>query len=378
MTGRRGGGDASSVRDGRAPWRASERKFEQLLELVPDATVLIDQDGRVVLANAQAEKVFGYARGELYGKPVEVLMPEPRRALHVNHRAEYFADPCTRPMGAGLELYGLRKDGSEFPAEISLAGIETEAGTLAIAAVRHIADRRKTEAELRRSNAELERFAYVTSHDLSEPLRVIAGFVALLEGRYRGQLDEDADKFIGFIVEGVDRMQALIDDLLAYSRVGRLELKLVDVDSAAVARSAVDELAEPIAERGTVVEVGELPTVRAEPTLLAQVFRNLIGNAVKFTDGEDPRVRVSAAVEGPSWRFEVADNGPGIDPRYAERIFQVFQRLHGREVPGTGIGLSIAARAVERHGGSIRVDPAPAGGSVFSFTIPAVSRHAEK
>jgi PAS domain S-box-containing protein len=352
----------------------AEWKFEQLLEFAPDATVGIDRDGLIVMANAQVEAVFGYDRAELYGKPVETLLPARYRGAHAGHRAGYFDDPRTRPMGAGLELHGQRKDGSEFPAEISLSSIETEDGGLATAAVRDVTERHRVEAELRRSNAELEQFAYVTSHDLSEPLRVIAGFVELLERRYRGQLDADADKFIAFIVEGVERMQALIDDLLAYSRVGRIELRVADVDLAALVRGILRELEPAIAEHGTRVDVGALPTVRAEPTLLRQVLQNLIANAVKFADGEDPCVSVSAD-RGPGvWRIEVRDNGPGVDPRNAARIFEVFQRLHGREVPGTGVGLSIAQRAVERQGGTIWVDPAPGGGAAFRFTIPTARR----
>jgi light-regulated signal transduction histidine kinase (bacteriophytochrome) len=266
----------------------------------------------------------------------------------------------------------IRKDGSPIDVSVTVSPINDARGAPigASTIARDVTDRKHVEDELRRSNQDLEQFAYVASHDLSEPLRVIAGFVDLLARRYKGQLDEDADKFIAYTVSGVERMQALIDDLLAYSRIRSVDLEFVEVDSAVVVRDVVHDLEEGIAERGMLVEVGELPTIRGEPTLLRQVFQNLIANAVKFGAGEHPRVRISATRGHGEWRFEVQDNGPGIDPGDRARIFDVFHRLHGREVPGTGIGLSIAKRAVEHHGGSIQVQSVPGGGSSFSFTIP--------
>jgi PAS domain S-box-containing protein len=350
--------------------KRTEQNFRALLESAPDAIVIVDTGGRIALVNGQTETLFGYEREEMLGRAVEMLLPERFRDAHREQRGGYLAEPRTRQMGAGLELQGLRNDGIEVPVEISLSPLRTPQGMLVSATIRDVSDRRRVEAELRRSNADLERFAYVASHDLSEPLRVIAGFVDLLARRYEGQLDEEADRFIAFTVSGVERMQALIDDLLAYSRITRIELQLLVVDTAAIVNDVVQELHEAIAERGTLMEVGELPTVRGEPRLLRQVFQNLIANAVKFTAGEPPKVRISATWQKGEWRFEVQDNGPGIDPRYAQRVFEVFQRLHGRDVPGTGIGLSIAKRAVEAHGGTIQVEPAPGGGSIFSFTIP--------
>src|SRR5205807_3310004 len=177
-------------------------------------------------------------------------------------------------------------------------------------------------------------------------------------------------------VSGVERMQALIDAILAYSRVGRAELHRTEVDTAELVAGVLRDLEGAIVERRTQVEVGDLPSVWAEPALLAQVFQNLIGNAVKFAEGTDPRVRVSATRRRDGWRFQVEDNGPGVPPRQAERIFEMFQRLHGRDTPGTGVGLAIAKRIVERHDGQIRVEPAPGAGSVFSFTIAQPQRSA--
>jgi PAS domain S-box-containing protein len=229
-------------------------------------------------------------------------------------------------------------------------------------------------ADLERSNADLEQFAYVASHDLSEPLRMVAGFVQLLRKRYEGRLDDDADEFIGYTVDGVNRMQALIDDLLAFSRVGRGDRELTDVDAGAAARRARDALSAPLAETGADVEIGELPTVRGDERELGQLFQNLISNALKFHGDDPPRVRVTADAEdgGAEWRFAVADNGIGIEPRHAERIFKMFQRLHGRDAyAGTGIGLAICKKIVEHHGGRIWVEPNADAGSVFRFTLAA-------
>jgi light-regulated signal transduction histidine kinase (bacteriophytochrome) len=225
-------------------------------------------------------------------------------------------------------------------------------------------------AELERSNAELEQFAYVASHDLSEPLRMISGFTQLLAQRYRGRLDGDADEFIAYVVDGVERMQALINDLLEYSRVGRRTWRREPVDVGAVVEDTLRALRPAIEEAGASVDVGPLPTLPADAVQLGQVFLNLIGNAIKFRGEEPPRVRVSAQQVRGGWRFEVADNGIGIEPRHGERIFKMFQRLHARDsYAGTGIGLAISKKIVERHGGRIWVEAGEGGGSRFLFTV---------
>ena len=233
---------------------------------------------------------------------------------------------------------------------------------------------RQMTAELARSNAELEQFAYVASHDLSEPLRAIAGPLSLLARRYRRALDDEADELIGFAVEGCERMQKMIEDLLVYSRVGRIEDHHALVDSGEVLRKVLVSLRPALQDAGAVIEVGPLPPVEAEETQLSQVFLNLVTNAVKFVaPGVEPRVAIAAEVRGDSWRFTVADNGIGIDARHRDRIFGMFKRLHPRDVyPGTGIGLALAKKIVEHHGGRIGVDDNPSGpGSLFWFTLPA-------
>ncbi|MGX7828337.1 sensor histidine kinase [Actinokineospora sp. 24-640] len=226
--------------------------------------------------------------------------------------------------------------------------------------------------DLARSNSELEQFAYVASHDLQEPLRKVASFCQLLERRYKGQLDDRADQYIGFAVDGAKRMQGLINDLLAFSRVGRHVNDHVTVSTADMVGQATANLATVIEESATVIETGELPAVRGESALLTAVFQNLIGNAVKFRGPQAPRIRVDAVREGDTWEFSVTDNGIGIKPEYAERVFVIFQRLHAKgDYPGTGIGLSMCRKIVEYHGGRIWLDQEHTGGTRFRFTLPA-------
>jgi light-regulated signal transduction histidine kinase (bacteriophytochrome) len=224
--------------------------------------------------------------------------------------------------------------------------------------------------ELARSNAELEQFAYVASHDLQEPLRMVASFTQLLARRYRGQLDKDADEFIGFAVDGATRMQNLINDLLAYSRVGTRGKPFAPTDCGAVLRMALDNLARSLEESGTVLTHDPLPTVPGDEVQLTQLFQNLIANAIKFQGRETPRIHVSAEKQGPQWVFAVKDNGIGIVPEQQDRIFMIFQRLHHRsEYPGTGIGLAICKKIVERHGGRIWVDSKAGEGATFYFSL---------
>lgn len=360
---------------------AQATRFETLVETLPSGIVMVDGTGHVVLVNEATERMFGYPRAELLGRPVDWLLPEAARAIHAQHRAAYMADPSVRQMGKGRDLHGRRSDGGDLPVEVALTPLEVEGATHVVAVVADITERRRAaEAlarytqELERSNAELQQFAYVASHDLQEPLRMVVSYSELLAERYEGQLDERADKYIRYAVDGGRRMQGLIRDLLAYSRLGTRETRPEMVDTAAVLHEVLSSMARTIEAAEAVVEVnGDLPPVFADRLQLGQVLQNLVSNGLKFRDEHrSPRIRVAAERTGDTCRFTVSDNGIGIEPGHGDRIFQMFQRLHDRgRYEGSGIGLAIVRRIVERHGGSVGFESTPGAGSTFWFTLPA-------
>jgi PAS domain S-box-containing protein len=363
--------------------KESRAKYRGLLEAAPDAIVVVNQAGEIVLLNLQAEKQFGYRRDELVGQQVKNIIPEgfAERLLADDLRSA--EDALAQQIGTGIELIGRRKDGSAFPIEIMLSPLESAEGILVTAAIRDISVRKAAEQhllqtveELNRSNEELGQFAYIASHDLQEPLRMVASYTQLLSRRYQGRLDTDADEFIAFAVDGATRMQHLIDDLLAYSRVGTKGQDLLETSSEDALRQALLNLRSAIGESGAVVTHDPLPTVLADEMQLVQLFQNLVGNAIKYQDPGVPRIHVSAIRNsGKKWIFAVQDNGLGIDPLYFDKIFGVFQRLHGRdEFAGTGIGLAICKKIVERHGGSISVESKPGHGSTFRFALASGGR----
>jgi PAS domain S-box-containing protein len=359
-----------------------EGRYRGLLEAAPDAMVVVNVGGEIVLLNVQAEKQFGYRRDELVGQKVKNIIPEGFAERLVADALRSTEDALAQQIGTGIEINGRRKDGTDFPIEIMLSPLESADGILVTAAIRDITTRKTAEAhllhkmeELKRSNEELGNFAYIASHDLQEPLRMVASYTQLLSRRYKGQLDADADEFIAFAVDGASRMQRLIQDLLAYSRVGTKGNDLVDTSSEDALGQALLNLRGTIQESGALVTHDPLPTVLADETQLTQLFQNLVGNAIKYQKKNGvPRIHISAARNGGTqWTLSVKDNGLGIDPQYFEKIFGMFQRLHKREeFAGTGIGLAICKKIAERHGGSISVESELGQGSTFRFALEGV------
>lgn len=355
--------------------RASEEHVKSLLEAAPDAVLIVDRAGSIVSVNAQAERIFGFLRVELQGQAIEMLVPRSGRASHPKHRAEYYADPKVRPMGSGLSLHGLRKDGSEFPVEISLSPLETPKGTLVIASVRDVTERRMTETALRLANQELEAFSYSVAHDLRAPLRGMNGFAQLLLDSYEEKLDEDGKDWLREILLNAKRMGELIDALLSLSRVTRSALEPAPQDLSALARAVLSNLASTEAGREVEVVVEEGVMATLDPVLARVLLENLLRNAWKFTaEQAQPRIELGVREVNGTRTYFVADNGAGFDMTYAKKLFVPFQRLHtAEEFPGTGIGLATVQRIVHRHGGSVWAEGAPGKGATFFFTLPGKS-----
>lgn len=367
----------------------SEERFRSCIETMPDplciCSAMRDPEGQIIdfgieYLNAAASEYFGTANGESKGKSVFALFQDPgARELFADYRSVI---ETGRPLALDSLPFESLRDGTREVRKFDIRAVKLQDGFALV--WRDVTDRDRTiqaleevRAELERraaklelSNGELEQFAYVASHDLQEPLRTVASYVELLSRRYAGQLDADADDFIGFAVDGVTRMQALINDLLTFSRVSRQGQAFGPTDCQVALLQALSDLNASIKESGARVTHDSLPVILADGYQLVQLFDNLIGNAIKFRGEAPPRIHVRAEREGDGWQFSVSDNGIGIDARYAERIFVIFQRLHTREeYSGTGIGLAICKKIVERHGGRIWVKSDPGAGSTFNFTV---------
>jgi PAS domain S-box-containing protein len=359
--------------------RQADRLLRAVVEWSPVGLVLVAEDGRIELINTATEAIFGYRPGELTGRSIETLVPSGLRERHVGLRDGYLAQPSARAMGAGRDLLGVRADGSSVPVEVGLTPVQLSGHQLVAAVVtdittrvreRELAERRAQELE--RSNDDLSRFAYIASHDLQAPLRAVVNYSELLAELYKGRLDAQADRYLRYTVEGGRRMQRLVTDLLTYSRVDRQPMPSARVSSAAVLRRVLAELAGEISRCDGQVSAGDLPVVAVDETQLGQIFANLISNALKFRAADrPPRVTVDARRAELGVVFSVADNGIGIPADQQAEVFEMFRRLHAQsDYPGSGIGLSIVARAVQRYGGRIWVESWPGTGSTFHFVLP--------
>ncbi len=356
--------------------------LEVTLASIGDGVVATDIDGRVTFFNRVAQALSGWRGEEALGRPVGDILRLERTSddsVAENPAITAMRERRSVDHSSGVVLVG--QDGQRTHVDANGAPtFDPEDRLVGSVLVLHdVTERERAERQIRqrteelaRSNRDLEQFAYVASHDLQEPLRAVAGPLQLLQRRYQGQLDARADEFIGHAVDGATRMQTLIDDLLSYSRVGRLEDPKQAVPAEQALEFALKNLAVVIDETGAQIEHEALPVVQAISSQLALLFQNLIGNAIKFRSKErTPVIRVRAEPLGREWRFLVADNGIGISEQYFERIFVIFQRLHTRrEYPGTGLGLALCKRIVEHHGGKIWVESTPGEGTTFYFTVP--------
>jgi protein-histidine pros-kinase len=363
----------------------TQEQFRGLFEFLPDAIVAVDARGRIVLVNTQTERLFGYARDELLGQPLEILVPERLRAAHVGHRTRYLEEPRVRAMGAGLELYGRRRDGSEFPVEISLSPIEAGPGVVVLSAIRDITERKRLEDLREEQNRRLQEasrlkseFLANMSHELRTPLNGIIGFAQLMHDGKVGPVSGEHREYLGDILASARHLLQLINDVLDLAKVeaGKMELRPEPIEPERIVREVRDILRTMAAQKRLDVRVeidAGLGTIVADSSKVKQVLYNYLSNALKFTP-EAGRITIRVAVEGRQHvRLEVEDTGIGIKPEDRDKLFVEFQQVDAgaaKKYPGTGLGLALTQRLVEAMSGWVGVRSTPGVGSTFYAVLP--------
>ena len=368
--------DISRRRQAEQALAEQRARLAAIVHTAVDAIITIDERGIVDSLNPAAERLFGYTPDEVLGRNVSMLMPAPYREEHDGYLAHYLATGEKRVIGLGREVVAQRSDGSTFPIELAVSEMWVGQRRMFTGLVHDISLRKQAEArqaqlihELESANEELKNFAYVVSHDLKAPLRAIGSLADWISADQSERLDDEGKEHLRLLIQRTRRMDGLIDGILQYSRVGRVREAVVDVDVNEVVREALAMLAPPPHIR---VEVApDLPTVRAERTRILQLFQNLLSNAIKYHDKPQGLIRVGCEDRGREWQFSVSDNGPGIEPRHFERVFQLFQTLAPRDrVESTGVGLALVKKIVEMYGGRVWIESQPGAGCTFLFTLP--------
>lgn len=363
--------------------KESEKRLRIILENSYDAFISADSKWRITDWNAQAERTFGWSRADALGHSLAFIVPHHLRKQYARDVEEYFSHNQGNILQMTDEIIGVHRDGREFPIEIGIFRMKEDYDYMHCAFARDITERKQAKeelerqvqertAELTRSNEELRQFAKVASHDLQEPLRAIQGFANLLAERTSGKLDQDCRDFIDYILSGTQRMQQLIQSVLLHSSIRRPEAEEISTDSNSVIEEVLANLDTSIKLFGAQFEVNNLPVVAVERWQLIQLFQNLVSNAIKYHGQELPKIYITAEQTVDEWLFSVRDNGIGIEQKYADKIFDMFARLHGQiKYSGTGMGLAICKKIVTSHGGKIWVESEPGQGCVFLFTLPA-------